>query len=125
MITIGPRKYRVTAADFPIAFEITAVTLTNNLAVVGSVREVVGGVLVARHTPDVSSPSPLVKTYAIDLPTNVPCDVTHHVDGWFPPDAPDTARYVVKIVSATGGTAQSTLRVPAINPNFANFSFSF
>ena len=125
MITISPRKYRVTVADFPIAVEITAVNLTNNFAVVGSVREVVGGVLVARHTPVVSSPLPLVKTYAIDLPTNVPCDVTHHVDGWFPPDAPETARYVVKIVSANGTTAQSTLRMPSINPNFANFSFSF
>ena len=125
MTTISPRKYRVTVADFPIAFEITAIDLDDNLAVVGSVREVVSGVLVARHTPVVSSPSALIRTYAINPPANVPCDITHHVDGWFPQGAPATARYVVKIVSANGTTAQSTLRMPSINPNFANFSFSF
>lgn len=124
MDTIRPRQYRATASDFPIAVEITAVELTDNLAIVGSVREVAGGVLVRRKTPAVSTPSALVKRYVIDRPTQIPCDVTHHVDGWFPSDAPDTARYGVSIVSATGATAQATLRVPSINPNFANFSFS-
>lgn len=124
MDTIRPRQYRATAADFPITFEVTAVELTDNLAMVGSVREVAGGALVTRQTPAVSTPSPLVKRYVIERPTKVPCDMTHHVDGWFPPTAPDTARYGISIVSATGSTAQATLRVPTINPNFANFSFS-
>jgi hypothetical protein len=122
--TIRPRQYKATASDFPITVEVTAVELADNLAIIGSVREVADGVLVARKTPVVSTPSALIKRYVIDRPTRIPCDVTHHVDGWFSLDAPGTARYGVTIVSATGDAAQAILRVPSINPNFANFSFS-
>lgn len=125
MKTIAPRKYAVTAEDFPITIEITAVDLLDNLAVVGSVRDISGGMLVSKRTPVVSAPSALVKRYVIDLPADIPSDITHHVDCWFPAIAPGTARYTVSLVAATGAVASATLRVPTINPNFANFSFSF
>jgi hypothetical protein len=118
------RTYRVRAADIPLAIEVRASGLAVNRAVIGSLRFVKDGSQVGRVQPKERLDSTgTIKTYGIEKPDHGDCDITHHIDGWFESGAAASARYAITITPKAGAAAQTSIRLPTLNPGVANLTF--
>jgi len=126
MTTVGLRTYSVTAAEFPLEIDVTAVRLPANRAIVGHPRISREGVLLERLQPvAAASPAADAIRYEIHLPSTPPppFDISQAVDCWFNDNAPADARYQIVIRARSGDEATTTVRVPTLNPGVANLAF--
>ena len=81
---------------------------------------------VERLEPEVvEDQAALAIRYEIPLPDDPPTsfDLTQTIDCWFSDNCPADARYVILIRSKNGDEANTTVRVPTLNPGAANLAF--
>ena len=126
MTVTGLRTYEVSVADFPIEVLIEAKNEPVCRAVAGEIQVVRNGAL-AGTIPVVLTPNgPMAKRFSIPKPgPKPPEDLVCTTHCWFDDDAPDNAKYVITITSASGDTATTTVSVPTINPGIAVLVFQY
>lgn len=125
-MTANPgRVYDVADADFPISVTIEARNLVACVAFVDDTRISVGGVPQPGTMPVTVVSNGLTKSYDIAKPGLKPCDLTSVINGWFADNAPENAKYVVKIVAANGDKAETSMFPPAVNPSICALVFRY
>jgi hypothetical protein len=126
MTEIRPRKYKVTTRDFPVRVVIRARGLGKCDAFVSDVMVVRDGELVAQNPVTVVSDDQVTKSYDIKKPAQrAGCDLVQSINAFFGKTAPDSATYLVTIISSLDDEATTSIGVPTIDPGIANLTFQY